>query len=330
MKICTGYAEIIFTMHMGNPMHVAVASRSFSRHPVLRSELQVLYPNVTFNETGASLSGDALASFLRGHDAAITALEVVNDALLEKLPELRVISKFGVGYDMVDIGALRRRGIRFGWTGGVNRRSVSELVISMIIALLRLVPQAGHEIRAGGWRQLQGRQLTGRTVGIVGCGHVGKDVASLLRKFDCRVLANDILPFPEFYAATGVEPVSLNSLLREAEIVTLHLPLNASTRNLFSRKTLELMRPDAILINAARGGLIDEGALKQMLKEHRLGGAGLDVLAQEPPDDRELLSLPNILVTPHIGGSSEEAVLAMGRAAIAGLSVNALPDDTWV
>jgi phosphoglycerate dehydrogenase-like enzyme len=189
--------------------------------------------------------------------------------------------------------------------------------------LLRLVPQAGHEIRNGQWRQLQGRQLTRRTVGIIGCGHVGKDLAGLLKAFDCRVLAHDILDFPDFYSASGVIPVSLDQLLAEAEIVTLHLPKNASTHNILSRRRLQQMRKGAVVINTARGGLIDEEALKELLISGHIAGAGLDVLAQEPPINCELLSLLNVLVTPHIGGSSEEAVLAMGRAAIAGLASSA-------
>jgi phosphoglycerate dehydrogenase-like enzyme len=311
---------------MTRPKHVAVASRSFSRHPVLRAELLEFCPNVTFNDAGASLSGAALAEFLMGHDGAITALETIDEALLAQLPNLKVLSKYGVGFDMVDIAALRRRGVRFGWTGGINKRSVSELVISATIALLRHVPLSYREVLEGGWKQRQGRQLTGRTVGIVGCGHVGKDLVILLKAFDCKLLAHDILDFPDFYAAHGVEAVGLDELLSRSDIVTLHLPMDASTASILSAEKLALMRPEAILVNAARGGLIDEAALKTMLETGGLAGAALDVLAVEPPTDRALLSLPNVLVTPHLGGSSEEAVLAMGRAAIAGLASARLPD----
>jgi len=314
---------------MTNPRRIAVASRSFSRHPVLRAELLALYPEVTFNDSGASLSGVELAQFLAGHDAIITALEKIDEALLAQLPDLKVLSKYGVGYDMVDIDALRRRGIRFGWTGGVNKRSVSELVIASIIALLRHVPRGYREVLAGGWKQLQGRQLTGRTVGIVGCGHVGKDLAVLLKAFDCKLLAHDILDFPDFYAAHGILPVGFDELLSSADIITLHLPLDATTMNILSAERLARMRPDAILVNAARGGLVDEAALKTMLQTGKLAGAALDVLAIEPPDDSELLALPNVLVTPHLGGSSEEAVIAMGRAAIAGLNSARVPDGSW-
>lgn len=304
---------------------VAVASRSFSRHPVLRAEMLARYPDVTFNESGRSLAGAELIDFLKGHDRAITALERIDDALLSALPELKVIGKYGVGLDMIDMEAMVRHGVRLGWTGGVNRRSVSELVISCAIALLRHVPQGNREVMAGTWRQLMGRQLTGKSVGIIGCGHIGKDLTPLLKAFACRILAHDIRDFPDFYAAHGVEPRGLEDLLAEADIVTLHLPLDASTRNILSADKLALMKPSAILLNMARGGLVDEVAVKAMLMDGRLAGAAFDVFDNEPPADRELLCLPNFLATPHIGGSAEEAVVAMGRAAIDGLETNRLP-----
>jgi D-3-phosphoglycerate dehydrogenase len=313
-------------------MKVAVASRSFSRHPVLRAELLAQYPHATFNDAGESLAGERLIAFLAGHDAAVTALERLDEGLFAALPQLKAIGKYGVGLDMVDLAAMNRRGIRLGWTGGVNRRSVTELVIAMAISLLRHVPQGNAEVRAGTWRQLMGGHLSGRTVGIVGCGHIGQDLAPILRVLGCRVLAHDIRDFPDFYAAHGVEPMGLDDLLRQSQVVTLHLPIDASTRNLLSAERLALMRPGAILINCARGGLVDEAALKAMLKDGRLAGAGLDVLDREPPEDLELLRLQNVLVTPHIGGSAEEAVLAMGRAAIRGLAENAVPapgSEAW-
>ncbi len=313
-------------------MKVAVASRSFSKHPVLRAELQARFPDATFNDAGKSLAGAELVAFLQGHDAAVTALERLDDSLFDALPELTVIGKYGVGLDMVDLDAMRRRGIRLGWTGGVNRRSVSELVISMAIALLRHVPQGNLEVRASGWRQLQGRHLSGRCVGIIGCGHIGQDLTPLLKAFGCTVLAHDIRDFADFYAAHGVEKVGLDDLLGRADVVTLHLPLDSSTVNILSADKLALMRSDAILINCARGGLVDEAALKTMLMTGKLAGAGLDVFNGEPPEDRELLALPNLLATPHIGGSAEEAVLAMGRAAIAGLVQAVVPQpgsEVW-
>ena len=295
---------------------VAVCSRSFSQHPILRAELLERYEHVTFNAEGKKLAGPTLVEFLRGHDKAITALEVVTREVLEQLPELRVISKYGVGLDMIDQAAMQALGKRLGWQGGVNRRSVAELALTFMISALRLVPSAAREVLAGEWRQQFGRQLTGRTVGIVGCGHIGKDLTPLLAPLGCRILVHDIVHYAEFYAAHGLEPVELDVLLESSDVVTLHLPLDDSTRGIIDARRIGLLQPGAVLINTARGGLVNEGALLTALVEGRIAGAAFDVFASEPPTDRALLDHPNFLATPHIGGSAQEAVLAMGRSAI--------------
>lgn len=305
---------------------VAVCSRSFSRHPALRAELLERFENVTFHEGEDRLSGPALIGFIDGHERAVTGLENLDQAFFAALPDLGVISKYGVGFDMIDLDAMARRGVRLGWTGGTNKRSVSELVVAFAISLLRRLPEAARIVRDGPWGQPMGNLLGGRCVGIIGCGHVGKDLGALLRAFGCRVLAHDILDFPEFYRRTGIEPVSLHTLLETADIITLHLPLDASTENILNAERLAMLRPGAIVINTARGGLVDEGALKALLRDGRLAGAAFDVFASEPPRDCELLELPNFMATPHIGGSAEEAVLAMGRAAIEGLENNRIPE----
>ena len=310
---------------MKNRNSVAVASRSFSRHPVLREEISKIYRNVTFNESGKSLAGQELIDFFRGHEKIITALEKLDRKFFESLSGLKVVSKYGVGLDMIDLEAMEEYGIRIGWTGGVNRRSVSEMVISAAIALLHRVPQANLEVRSGGWRQLMGNQLTGKTIGIIGCGHIGKDLAILLKAFQCSVLAYDIEDFPEFYREHDIIPLGIEELLSISDIVTLHLPLDESTFNILNRNRLNLIKPGAFLINMARGGLFKEEAVKEMLMDGRLSGAAIDVFSEEPPADMELLNLPNVLATPHIGGSTEESVLAMGRAAISGLESAVLP-----
>jgi len=302
-----------------NSIPVAVASRSFSHHKVLRKELLSRYSNVVFNETDKTLSGESLIQFLRGCEKAIIGLEILSENVLSSLPKLKVVSKYGVGLDMIDLEAMEKHEILLGWTGGVNKRSVAELALASMIALLHKISEANEEVRLGQWRQIRGRQLTGKTVGIVGCGNIGKDLAVLLRNFECQILVNDILDFPEFYKKYNIIPLSLENLLQQSDIVTLHVPLNISTRNLLHDKRLEMLKSNACLINTARGGLVDELKLKKMLKEGRLGGAALDVFNNEPPGDIELLRLPNVIATPHIGGSTEEAVLAMGRAAIDGL-----------
>jgi phosphoglycerate dehydrogenase-like enzyme len=308
-------------------VRVAVCSRSFSQNPVLRAELLARYDQVTFNDAGLRLGGQSLVDFLRGHQKAITALETVDDFVISKLPELEVISKYGVGLDTIDIASVRTHGKRLGWTGGVNRRSVAELVIAFAIDLLRHVVPANREVLSGTWRQHVGGQLSGRTVGIIGCGHVGKEVVTLLQPFGCTVLVHDIRDYPDFFAAHRIETQPLDALLARSDVVTLHVPLDDSTRGMLDARRLRLMRPASIFINTARGGIVDEDALHAVLASGGIAGAALDVLAVEPPSDHPLLSLPNVLVTPHIGGSSAEAILAMGRAAIAGLEQNAIPSE---
>jgi len=308
--------------------NIVVCSRSFSRNEKLRTELKSRYKNVTFNDEGLSLKGKSLVKFLKGHDKAITALEVLDDSVLSQIPDIKVISKYGVGLDMIDLEAMRTHNKRLGWKGGVNRRSVSELVISFAIALLRHVPAAHREVLSGTWQQHLGAQLSGRTVGIIGCGHVGKDLVPLLHAFGCKVIVNDKKNYSKFYLEHDISAVSLHDLLTESDIVTLHLPLDNSTNNILDESKLLLMKTNAILINTARGGLLDELVVKNMLKQKLLAGAAFDVFSEEPPKDEELLKLPNFLVTPHIGGSSVEAVIAMGMAAIDGLDQNEIPSVT--
>jgi D-3-phosphoglycerate dehydrogenase len=299
---------------------VAVASRSFSRNPTLRAELISRYEHVRFNDTDRVLVGAELPEFLRGHTKAITGLETLDDAVFDAVPELRLVSKYGVGLDMIDLDAARRRGVVVRWTPGVNRQAVAELTIALIINLYRRVLPLTADLRAGRWHQpAGGRQISSSIVGIVGCGHVGKQVARLCRAFGATVLAHDIVSYDEFYRDAGVTPTDLHTLLDEADIVTIHTPLDATTRGMIGDAELARMKPTAILINTARGGIVDESALKAALINGRLAGVGLDVFASEPPTDLELLSLPNVAATPHIGGSTVDAVLAMGRAAINGL-----------
>ena len=310
-------------------MRVAVAARSFNRNPQLRAELRTKYPSATFSDDAEVLQGEALVALVQGHDAVIVGLERLDDRLLEQLPELRVISKYGVGLDGLDIDAITRRGIKLGWTGGVNRRSVSELTLAFAIALFHRVPECEIPLRRGEWNKQAGRELTGKTVGIIGCGFVGKDLVRLLAPFECRILVYDIRDYPEFYAAHGVTPVGLDELLTSADVVTLHVPLDASTSGMIGAAELAKMRRGSLIINAARGGLVDEAALAGALERGHLAGAACDVFTIEPDANPRLLALPTFIGTPHIGGSALEAQLAMGRAAIDGLESARVPGDGW-
>lgn len=310
---------------------LAVASRSFSNNAVLQKAILSRYPDAKFNDKGLVFNRELLIDFLKGHEKAIISLEKIDREVLAALPELKVISKYGVGLDSLDLQAMREYGVKLGWEGGVNKRSVAELVVSFSIALLHRSVFATEEVKNGRWYQIKGRQLMGCTVGIIGCGHIGKDVVRLLQPFHCKILAHDIIDYSNFYKQHQVIPVGLEDLLRASDVVTLHVPLDDSTRNILNRERLQLLKSNAVLLNLARGGLLDERFLKEMLLSKKLAGAALDVLEVEPPTDGvDLARMENVIVTPHIGGSTEEAVLAMGIAAIKGLEQPRDPLDHLV
>jgi phosphoglycerate dehydrogenase-like enzyme len=313
---------------------VAVASHSFPKSQVLRQELLARYPGSIFNETGRPLGRDALIELLSGHAKAITGLETLDEAVFDALPDLRVVSKYGVGLDMIDLEAARRHGVAIRWTPGVNRQAVAELTIGFMIALCRSIVPLAHDVSEGVWRHQAsgrvpgaaaaleppgGRQLSSAVIGVLGCGHVGQQVARLCRAFGATVLAHDICAYDEFYREHGVRPVAFSALLEQSDIVTVHVPLDATTRGMIGAHELSAMKQAAYLVNTARGGIVDESAVAAALVEHRLAGAAFDVFIAEPPVNRELLRAPNFIGTPHIGAGTHEAMLAMGRAAIAGL-----------
>ena len=191
------------------------------------------------------------------------------------------------------------------------------------------MPETSVALRAGEWAKPVGRQLTGRTFGIIGCGFVGQDLVRLLAPYECRVLAHDIRDYPEFYRSHHVTPVTLPQLLADADVVSLHVPLDRSTRGMIDAAKLASMRKGAVLINAARGGLVDEAALAESLETGHLAGAAADVFEMEPVVHPRLLAQPAFLGTPHIGAATQEAQLAMGRAAIEGLETARVPGDGW-
>ena len=304
---------------------VVVCERGFCNHPVLRAEFEARFPDGRLNLANRRLCGAELVDFLRGHEAAIIGAEPIDGPLLDAVPELRIVSKWGVGHNTLDLAAMAARGVRLGITPGVNRLSVAELALSHAIAVLRRVPEANRKLRAGIWERAIGRQLSGATVGLIGCGHVGQAFVRLLVPFGCRLLVYDIRDYPEFYAAHGIEKAGLEDLLRIADVVSLHVPADETTFGMLSAERLALMKTSAVLVNTARGGLVDEAALAVLLRDGCLAGAAFDVFATEPEPDADLLALPNFLATPHAGGSADEALLAMGRAAMDNIAIAEVP-----
>jgi D-3-phosphoglycerate dehydrogenase len=288
-----------------------------------KEELLGLYPFARFNELPRPLTEPEMIEFLKGCDAAILGLDLMNDAILAALPELKIIAKFGAGYDTVDLAAVKRRGVMFGYEWGVNALPVAELSISFMISALRLVTPLNQAMRAGERpRMTMGRLLTGRTVGIHGCGHIGRELVRLLQPFRCNIIACDIRDRSDFYRANGIEEVDFDSLLERSEVLSLHLAKSSSTTGLYDDKVLSKLRPDCVLVNTCRGGIVDEDALLRRLQRGDLAAACFDVFAVEPCAKDELLAQPNMLATPHIGAAIEEIRINMFRAAIRSLVAN--------
>lgn len=300
---------------MARPL-IKVATRSFSRHSVLRRELLAEFPEAGFNDDGRAFDAEGLIEYLDGADGAVVGLEPITDEVLGRLPGLKMVSKFGVGLDNVDQDALARHDVALGWTGGLNKRGVAEMTLCFLIGLARDIFVAARQLQSGDWRKSGGHHLSGRTVGIIGMGEVGKDLARLLKPFGCQILVNDIIDQGDYYRENDLTEASKDEIFAAADFVTIHTPLTDDTRHLIDARVLAKMKSSAFLINAARGAIVDQGALKGALMSGEIAGAAIDVFEAEPCEDLEFLRLPNLYCTPHTGGSAEESVLAMGRGAI--------------
>jgi len=297
-------------------IRIKVTSRSFSRHPVLKQELLKLFPNSEFNTDGPPTGLPNIVEFLNDADGVILGLEEMNRHMLQQLENVKMIAKFGVGLDNLDVISAEELGITIGWTGGVNKRSASEQALGFMLGLSRNLFFSSFPLKNGKWEKEGGSFLTGKTIGIIGCGHIGADVIYLLQAFKCRILVCDILDKSGVVDTYGVTQVSQDELLAESDMISLHVSLTELTQGMVNEKFLKKMKPSAHLINNSRGPVVNQKALKNALQQKAIAGAALDVFESEPPDDLEFLALPNLMVTPHIGGNANEAVLAMGRSAI--------------
>jgi D-3-phosphoglycerate dehydrogenase len=278
--------------------------------PRLRSELAQAVGEVVYNPTGRPLGSAELAPLLQGVDGYIAGVDVVDRRAIEAGDRLRVIARYGVGVDRVDLDAARERGIVVTNTPGANAASVAELTIALMLALARQLPEAVAATRAGAWPRLSGTAVTGKTVGLLGLGAVGRQVARRLAGFDCRVLACDPAVTAEAARAAGADLAPMDDVVVQADFLSLHLPLTPETRMLVDSKFLARMKRGAFLVNTARGELVDELALADAIH-------AVDVFTAEPPPvDHPFLRLPQVLATPHCGAHTDDATNAMGWMAL--------------
>jgi len=298
--------------------HILVTATSYGKNdPRLKTELEARVASVTYNPTGKPLTSAQLAELLPGMDGFIAGLDAIDAKALQAADRLKVIARYGVGYDNVDLAAARARGIVVTNTPGANSVSVAELALALMLALARQLPEAVSAVHAGNWPRLSGISLEHKTVGILGFGAIGKQLARRLRGFDCRILAFDPYADRAFAAENNVELVERDEVVRNADFLSLHLPLLPETRGLVNAEFLSRMKKGAYLINTSRGEVVDETALFTALDSGHLRGAGLDAFAQEPPDPANpLLKLPQVIATPHLGAQTDGATSNMGWLAL--------------
>lgn len=296
---------------------IGVTTVAFSRNEKLVSELKASgFRKIKINITGKRLSQKELIIHLQNCEAAIVGLDKIDADFLKSMPNLKVISKYGVGLDNIDLEAAKNHDVDILHTSGINKRSVSEMTLGFMLGLSRNLYTTSNQLKNGNWNKNGGVQLTGKTIGIIGVGNIGKDLVRLLQPFDCKILLNDIVDISEFCEKYTCKSVSKEELFIQSDIVSLHIPLSDKTFHLINKKTFDKLKPTSFLINTARGEIINLIDLKNALLKNKIAGAAIDVYDKEPPLDHELLKLSNLINTPHIGGNAIEAVEAMGRSSI--------------
>ena len=256
------------------------------------------------------LKPEELISIIGEYEGLMVRSETkVTAKVIEAGKKLQVIARAGVGIDNIDVEAATQRGIVVVNAPTANTMAAAEHSIALMLALARHIPQAHDSLRSGAWKRQNfvGVEVRNKTLGIVGLGNVGSEVARRVQGFQMRVLAYDPYVSPEYARNLRVELVPLDQIIREADFITLHLPLTPQSKNMIGAKELSIMKPTVRIINCARGGLIDEQALDQALRDGKVAGAALDVFAQEPPKDSPLLKNERVIVTPHLGASTQEA-----------------------
>lgn len=298
-------------------LKIVVTANAFSKNTTLVKELNKSFPEacIVFNTTGR-YTREELIDVLKEADAVIVGLDKIDEDVLKKCEKLKIIAKYGVGLDNINIDDCKKYNIHVGWTGGVNKTSVAEVTLGFMLMLCRNLYITSNQLKCGVWNKSGGFQLSNKIIGVIGIGHIGKELIKLLQPFNCKILVNDICDYNEYCSKNNLIKSSKEEIYKYSDVITLHTPYTNQTRDLITLKEMKMMKNSSFLINTARGGIVNENDLKIALKENIISGCAIDTYIIEPPKDEELLSLPNLINTPHIGGNAKEAVEAMGMSAI--------------
>jgi len=300
-------------------MKILVTPTSFGKSAQMapKDKLLDFADEIVYNPHSRPLTEEELIPLLDGCDGYLAGLDFITGKVLESTKKLRVISRYGIGCDRVDLDAAKKHGIYVTNTPGANADAVADLTLGFMLSLARAIPMLDRATKQGEWKRRTGIELGGKTLGLLGFGMIGKQTARRAVAFGMEVIAYDPY-FDEDYAKKlGVVSGTAEQVIVESDFISLHLPLMETTKNIINKDSIEQMRPGAFVINTARGGLIDEVALYNALESGHLGGAALDAYESEPPDATlPLYQLQNVVTTPHTGAHTKEASLNMATMAV--------------
>lgn len=286
----------------------------------LIARLENVCDEIVYNPHGRPLQADELPDLLADCEGYIAGLDFITADVIRACPKLKVISRYGTGLDRVDLAAARDAGILVTNTPGANSTAVAELAMGLILSLARRIPSLDRSTRSGDWVHSNGVEISGGTLGIVGLGAIGKKLSAMAHGFGMTVLAYDPYADLDYAARNDLTLVPFETLLAESDAISLHLPLTESTRHVIGAQQFHLMKDSVLLVNASRGGLIDEVAALAAIRAGTVGGIGLDAFEAEPPAaDNELFAFDNVVVTPHTGAHTAQATRRMAEMAVASL-----------
>jgi D-3-phosphoglycerate dehydrogenase len=260
------------------------------------------------NNTGRPYKKEEMLKLIRDVDGIIIGIDELSAEIIEEANALKVISKYGIGLDNIDINTATNKKIIVTNTPTANVDAVADLAFGLILSLARRIPEADRKTKSGKWGKIIGKSVWEKTIGIIGLGKIGKQVVKRAKGFEMNILVFDIVKDKKFAQKYGIKYVNLKKLLRKSDYISIHIPLNDATRGMISYEELEKMKKDAFLINTSRGGIVDEEALYNTLRNNKLRGAALDVYKNEPLQETPLKELDNVIMTPHIGAFTEEAI----------------------
>ncbi len=282
--------------------------------------------DIVYNPYGRPLTEDELIPLLEDCDGYIAGLDEVTDKVLSSCKKLKVVSRYGAGVDRVDLTAAKANNIAVTNTPGVNAIAVAELAFAMILNLARRISFLNEKTKAGEWIRSTGTELNGKAIGILGLGAIGRNLARYAQGLAMKVMAYDPYMNEEYAKENNITVATFDEIIEQSDIISLHLPLTSATKNLIDKSTIARMKQGALLINTSRGGLIDEKAAYEALVDKRLGGLGLDAFEVEPPTGSPLFNLDNVIVTPHTGAHTKEAIDNMAELSVENL-INVLTEN---